>query len=199
MAASDPRSAPTLNEHAIASLEFIRSTIERSASFTAVPGLGGVAMGAIGLATAGMAMSQPDGWRWLTVWLAAAAIATPVGLLAMRAKARRHNIPLWTANGQRFAQGFAPPLAAAAALTFALARSGRFDLMPATWLLLYGAGVLAGATASIRLLTWVGSTFMLLGAGAAAAGGAGRDLWLAAGFGGVHIVFGLMIARKHGG
>jgi hypothetical protein len=39
---------------------------------------------------------------------------------------------------------------------------------------------------------------MALGAAASPAGRFG-DLWLAAGFGGLHIVFGFIIARKHGG
>jgi hypothetical protein len=65
--------------------------------------------------------------------------------------------------------------------------------------LLYGAGILAGATASISVLTWVGALFMLLGVGSVATTGQWADVWLGAGFGGLQIVFGIIIARKHGG
>jgi hypothetical protein len=193
------RTSDALNERAIASLEYIRTTIERSSAFTAVPGLGGIAMGVVGLTAAVAGAREPLGWSWLGVWVASAAIAAPVGLAAMRLKAARHQVPLWSASGRRFAQGFAPALIAAAVLTLALARADRFDLLPAVWLLLYGAGILAGSIASIPLLAWVGAAFMLLGGGAAVTGGAWGDVWLGAGFGLLHVVFGGIIARKHGG
>src|ERR671911_14241 len=50
-----------------------------------------------------------------------------------------------------------------AILTAALVRTDRFDLLPATWLLLYGAGILASATASVAILTWLGVGLMALG------------------------------------
>jgi hypothetical protein len=193
------RPGVTLNERAIESLEFIRTTMARSAPFTAVPGRGGMAMGAVGIVAAAAASQQADDWAWLAVWIGGAIIAVPTGLAAMWIKARRHGLSLWSANGRRFLQGFSPPLAAGAVLTVALVSTGRFDLVPATWLWMYGAGVLAGSIASIPVLAWVGAGLMLLGAGAAAAGGAWRDLWLAAGFGGLQIVFGFIIARNHGG
>lgn len=199
MPAPATRRDVTLNERAIESLEYIRATMARSASFTAVPGRGGMAMGGIALVAAALGARAEGDWRWLAVWLAAAVVAAPVGFLAMRAKARRHGVSLWSAAGRRFAQGFAPALAAGAVLTAALVEAGRFDLLPATWLLLYGAGVLAGSTSSVPVLAWLGAAFMVLGAGAALAGGAWRDLWLGAGFGGLQVIFGFVIARKHGG
>jgi hypothetical protein len=194
-----PRPGETLNERAIESLEFIRTTMARSAPFTAVPGRGGMAMGAVGLVAAAAASQQTSDWAWLIVWIGAAIAAAPTGLITMWTKARRHGLSLWSANGRRFIQGFSPALVAGGVLTAALVGAGRFDLVPATWLLMYGAGVLAGSIASIPVLAWVGAGFMLLGAGAAAAGGAWRDLWLGAGFGGLQLVFGFIIARKHGG
>ena len=194
-----PKPGVTLNERAIESLEFIRTTIARSAPFTAVPGRGGMAMGAIGVAAAVLGSRQTTDERWLATWFAAALIAFPIGLITMRLKAKQHGVELWSANGRRFAQGFAPSVVAAAVLTMALIGQLRFDLIPATWLLLYGAAILAGSTASIPVLAWVGAAFMVLGIGAAATAGAWRDLWLGAGFGGVQIVSGFIIARKHGG
>jgi hypothetical protein len=188
-----------MHERAAESIEFIRETMVRSASFTAVPGQGGVAMGAIGVIAAVMA-SRTRSWEaWLATWLIAALVATPVGLAAIIVKARRHHVALWSASGRRFMQGFLPSIVAGAALTLALVRAGRIELLAPTWLLLYGAGILAGATASISVLTWVGALFMLLGVGAVATAGQWADVWLGAGFGGLQIVFGIIIARKHGG
>jgi hypothetical protein len=193
------RTSEALNERAIASLEYIRTTIERSSAFTAVPGWGGVAMGTVGLIAAAAASRAPRGWPWLTVWLSAALIAVPIGVVAMRLKAARHQVPLWSASGRRFAQGFAPAIVVAAVLTLSLARADSFEMLPAVWLLLYGAAVLAGSIASIPLLVWIGGGFVLLGSGAAFTDGAWGDAWLAAGFGGLHVIFGAIVARKHGG
>jgi hypothetical protein len=117
----------------------------------------------------------------------------------MCAKARRYDISLGSAAGRRFAQGFVPALAAGAVLTVALVNTGRFDLLPAVWLLLYGAGVLAGSTSSVPVLAWLGAAFMALGAAAAFTSAAWRDVWLAAGFGGLQMIFGAVIVRNHGG
>jgi hypothetical protein len=190
--------AQGLHEHAADSIAFIRATMARSVAFTAVPGVGGIGMGVVGLAAAAAASQVADRQAWLAIWLAAAVMAGAVGLVAMQIKARRHDVAIWSASGRRFAQGFLPSLVAGAALTAALVPRGAYDLLPAVWLLLYGAGVLAGATASVPVLTWLGVALMALGAAASPAGRFG-DLWLAAGFGGLHIVFGFIIARKHGG
>jgi hypothetical protein len=188
-----------MHERAAESIEFIRETMVRSASFTAVPGQGGVAMGAIGVVAA-MVASRTSSWEsWLATWLVAAIVACPIGLVFTLVKARRHHVALWSASGRRFMQGFLPSIVAGAALTLALVRAGRIELLAPTWLLLYGAGILAGATASISVLTWVGALFMLLGVGAVATAGQWADVWLGAGFGGLQIVFGIIITRKHGG
>jgi len=188
-----------MHERAAESIEFIRETMVRSASFTAVPGQGGAAMGAIGVLTALLASRADTPERWLATWLAAAVVAAPIGLTATVIKARRNHVALWSASGRRFMQGFLPAIVAGAALTLALVRADRFELLPPTWLLLYGAGILAGATASIPVLTWVGALFMALGLGAVATVGLWPDVWLGAGFGGLQIVFGVIIMRKHGG
>jgi hypothetical protein len=188
-----------MHERAAESIEFIRETMVRSASFTAVPGQGGVAMGAIGVVAAVMASRATTPEAWLATWLIAATVATPIGLAAIWMKARRNHVALWSASGRRFMQGFLPAIVAGAALTLALLRAGRIELLAPTWLLLYGAGILAGATASIAVLTWVGALFMALGVGAVATAGQWADVWLGAGFGGLQIVFGIIITRKHGG
>jgi len=190
---------PALHERAAESLEFIRDTMARSASFTAVPGRGGIAMGVIGVAAAVAASRASTAWVWLAIWFAAAVVAAPVALVAMHLKARANGLTLWAGAGRRFMQGFVPALVGGAILTWAIVRAGRFDILPAAWLLAYGAGVLAGATSSVPVLTWLGAGVMLLGAAATVSAGQWGDLWLGAGFGGLQIVFGIIIARKHGG
>ena len=193
------RTGVALNERAIESLEFIRTTMARSAPFTAVSGAGGMAMGVLALVAAAIARSSSSNEQWLTVWVLSAAVAVPVGVVLMRAKARRHDLALWSAAGRRFAQGFVPAIAAGAVLTFGLVRADAVDLVPAVWLLLYGAGVLAGSSSSVPVLAWLGALFMVLGVVSLFTPPAWRDLWLAAGFGALQIGFGAYIARNHGG
>ena len=193
------RTGVALNERAIESLEFIRTTMARSAPFTAVSGAGGMAMGVLALVAAAIARSSSSNEQWLTVWVLSAAVAVPVGFFLMRAKARRHDLALWSAAGRRFAQGFVPAIAAGAVLTFGLVRADAVDLVPAVWLLLYGAGVLAGSSSSVPVLAWLGALFMVLGVVSLFTPPALRDLWLAAGFGALQIGFGAYIARNHGG
>ena len=193
------RTGVALNERAIESLEFIRTTMARSAPFTAVSGAGGMAMGVLALVAAALARSSSSNEQWLTVWVLSAAVAVPVGFVLMRAKARRHDLALWSAAGRRFAQGFVPAIAAGAVLTFGLVRADAVDLVPAVWLLLYGAGVLAGSSSSVPVLAWLGALFMVLGVVSLFTPPALRDLWLAAGFGALQIGFGAYIARNHGG
>jgi hypothetical protein len=190
---------PSLDQQAAESLAYIRHTMARSASFTAVPGWGGIGMGLVGIAAAVVGASQSDGMTWLAVWLGAAAVAVPVGFVAMIAKAHRHAVPLWSPAGRRFAQAFLPALLAAAIFTVLLVRDGHFALLPPAWLLLYGAGVMAGAASSVPVLTLIGVAFFVCGTGAAVTTPAWGNLWLGTGFGALHIVFGFVIARKHGG
>ena len=71
--------------------------------------------------------------------------------------------------------------------------------LAAAWLLLYGAGVASAGAFSVRVVPLMGVSFLAVGAVAAVAGAAWADPLLALGFGGLHILFGILIARKYGG
>jgi hypothetical protein len=189
---------PALHTHAIANIAFIRDTMERAGAFTAVPGWGGVLMGATALATTVLAGPPRDSRRWLVTWLAEAAVAVAIASIAMVRKARRSGSPLNTRPAQRFALGFVPPIAAGAVLTVEFAATGATARLPGCWLLLYGAAVATGGAFSVPIVPVMGLCFMVLGALAFAAPAWGH-LFMAAGFGGLQIAFGLIIARRYGG
>jgi hypothetical protein len=196
----EPHNEPVaLHDRALDDLRYIRRTMERAGAFTAVPGRGGVAMGVVALAAAALAASQPTLERWLAVWLAGAAVAATIAGWTVVHKAGRAGLPLVEGPARRFVLGFLPPVLAGAALTWALYRGAHADVIPALWLLLYGAGVTTAGTFSVRVVPIMGVCFMATGVAALLSPGAWGDFYLAAGFGGLHIVFGAAIARRHGG
>lgn len=180
-------------------LRYIRETMERSASFTAVSGWGQVVLGVTALGAAWVSSRQPAGFAWLRVWLGEALVAVAIAMLSIVWKANRRGLPLFSGPGRKVALGLLPPLIAGAFLTFLLYRLGAQSALPATWLLLYGAGIATGGAFSVAIVPVMGMCFMTLGGLAVVAPAAWGNWLLAAGFGGLHIVFGTMIARRHGG
>ena len=162
-------------------------------------GWGQVLVGFTAFAAAVVAARQVSPFAWLRVWLAEGTVAVVIGLLACTRKANRNGLPLFSGPARKVALGLAPPLVAGAFLTFLLFRSGLELALPATWLLLYGAGIMTGGAYSVPTVPVMGLSFMLLG-GLAVLGPARWGNWfLAAGFGALHIIFGFLIARRHGG
>ena len=221
-----PSDRPTLRRHqpavapddaAASSLRFIRETMTRTGTFTAVPGWGGVAMGATALLAAAVAHRQPTVTEWLGVWTAEALVGVTIGAWATVTKARRGGAPLLSGQGRKFLLGILPALLVGVALTLAVygvqaspagdyaaratvpAATVSLRLLPGLWLLLYGAGVASAGMFSVRLVPLMGSLFMLTGALALLAPAGWGDAFMAAGFGGLHVVFGVLIARRHGG
>jgi hypothetical protein len=188
-----------LHERAEDNLRFIRDTMERAGSFTAVPGWGGALMGATAVFAAALASQQPTLDDWLATWLGEAVLALVIGAGAMDRKARAKDLPLWSGPGRKFALSFAPPLFVGALLTVVLYRAGLTDALPGVWLLLYGTGVLTGGAFSIRVVPIMGFCFMILGTIALFGPAAWGDGLMAAGFGGLQIIFGTIIARRYGG
>jgi hypothetical protein len=132
------------------------------------------------------------------VWLAEAALAASIGVFALAAKARRLGEPMLSGAGRRFAFSFTLPVLAAMVITAALARDGRFAALPGVWLLLYGVAIAACGAFSVPIVPILGGCFMALGA-AGLFVRVSRDLLMAIGYGGLHLVFGWIIARRHGG
>lgn len=189
----------SLHSHAMDNLKFIRETMERAGSFTAVPGWGGFAMGVTALVASLIAEQQPTRDAWLMTWLLEGVFAIALGALAMRRKANRAQVPVMSAPTRRFLLSFAPPLMVGALLTLVLYRAGLTGAIPGTWLLLYGTGVVTGGAFSVRVVPVMGLCFMSIGAVALFCPLSWGTAFLAVGFGGLHLVFGFIIARRYGG
>ncbi len=194
--ASEP---PALHLRAMDNLRFIRETMEDAVCFTAVSGVGEIAVGLSAIAAAWLAARAATPLGWLLTWLGEACLAFLLTGAAIVWKARQADLSLVSRPGRRFALGLFPPLIAGALLTAALFAAGALWVLPGLWLLLYGAGVVTGGAFSVRIVPVMGLGFMALGALALVAPAAWGNAFLAAGFGGLNLIFGLFIARRHGG
>ncbi len=193
--ASDP---PALHDRAMDNLRFIRETMERASSFTAVPGWGMVMIGGTAFVAAYLSASKTWFGAWMRIWIIEAIIALGITAITISRKARAANESLVSRPARKFVLSLAPPWLAAALLTMLLFRAKLFAEIPGTWLLLYGTGVVTGGAFSVRVVPVMGLGFMTLGA-VALFFPAANDWLMAAGFGGLHLGFGLIIARKYGG
>lgn len=173
-----------------------REGMDRSASPTAVPGWGLCIAGVTALIAAPVAFRQASPERWLAVWIVEAVVAATITLVAMQRKATRLRV---SPPVRRLYIGLLPALAAGALLTIALLWSGPLRLIPGVWLVLYGVAVIQAGAFSFRALTAMGAAFVLFGAAALSLPWLWANVFLAAGFGLLHIAFGIYIALKHGG
>jgi hypothetical protein len=190
---------PALSARAMANLEFIRDTMASATAFTAVPGWGMAATGVTALGAAVLASREPSAREWLAVWMVEAIVGLVIGATTMALKARAAATPLLTGSGRKFALSLLPALAVGAVFTAVLYRSGLASLLPGAWLLLYGTGVLAAGAFSVSAVPATGLGFLVLGTAAILGPASWGNALLAAGFGGLHIAFGVVIARRYGG
>jgi len=188
-----------LHDQAMDNLRFIRDTMENAGSFTAVPGVGGMIVGATAFFAAFAAHLSSGPRAWLAVWIGEAFLALALGIGFSARKARLAGSALLSRPFHRFVFAMAPPILAGAVITIMLESAGVVRFLPAVWLLLYGAGVACAGAFSVRVVPVMGLSFLALGAVAAVTPPVWSDGLLAIGFGGLHVLFGWIIARRYGG
>jgi hypothetical protein len=188
-----------LHARAMDNLQFIRGAMENAGSFTAVPGTGGVLMGATALFAAFAAHLSRSSRAWFGIWSFEALLALVIGLAFSWRKASRNGAMLLSRPFRRFVLAMAPAVLVGALLSLVLFREGVPRLIPAVWLLLYGVGISCGGAFSVRAVPLMGIGFLIIGSIAALGPATWADYLMAAGFGGLHIIFGLIIARNYGG
>ncbi|HYC92979.1 MAG TPA: hypothetical protein VEO54_27485 [Thermoanaerobaculia bacterium] len=193
-----PDPAP-IHEHAFNNLRYIREAMERASAFTSIPGWGGVAIGATAIGAAVLAHPYAGTRRWLLTWLAEAVVAGLIAAVTMFVKAQRAGVSFLDGPSRRFFSSYFAPIIAGAALTLVLAGTGTYTALPALWLLIYGASFVSSGAFSIPVVPVMGVCYMILGIAACFAGPQLANALVGAGFGGLHVVFGFIIARRYGG
>lgn len=195
----DDREPLALRDRAMENLRYIRETMERAGSFTAVSGWGVVVIGATALAAGWISSTRTTPEAWLAVWTVEALLSFAIAIAAVVHKARGAGLPLVSGPAQKFALSLAPPLVAGAILTVVLFAAEMRSLLPGMWLLLYGTGIVTAGAFSVAIIPAMGLCFMALGTVALVGPASWGDAFMALGFGGLHIVFGILIARRYGG
>jgi hypothetical protein len=191
--------ARSLQGNAAENLRFIRETMERAGSFTALSGVGTVVVGLTAVFASVAAAMQTSLHAWVATWFGEALVGLGVSVLATAHKAKAVGVPLLSGAGRRFILGFSPPMVAGFLLTVWLWHAGQVASLPGVWLLLYGTSVVTAGAFSVRIVPLMGACFMSLGALALFAPASWGNWLMATGFGALHVVFGLVIARRHRG
>ena len=194
-----PKELSSLHGRAMDNLAFIRNTMEAAGSFTAVSGWGMVAIGVLAILVAIVASLQKTATGALNIWLASALLSPTIMMWAMVRKARSAKMPLLSGPGRKFVLSFSPPMIVGALLTLVLYRAGLVEVIPGVWLLLYGTAVVAGGAFSVRIVPVMGLCFMAAGVVSLFSPMSLSLVLLGIAFGGLHIVFGIPIARSYGG
>jgi hypothetical protein len=157
-----------------------------------------VAIGATALPAAWLAGQHSFDLRWLEIWICEAVLAVSLSIVSIQSKAARHGLPWTSGPGRKVALSFLPSVVAAILLTIPLIRANLGNALPGAWMLLYGVGVIASGSFSVSVVPVMGVCFMTAGGAALFLPALGN--WaMAAGFGGLHIIFGIWIARRYGG
>jgi hypothetical protein len=184
-----------IDSHAAATLRYIRSSMEAATAFT-VPGAAGIAMGVVGLLATLLSVIPSLAVHWLNIWLAAAIIGAVNGGMLVIRPASIQRLALSGTPIRKFAICLAAPLFGGAVLTAVLSTHDALDVIPGTWLLLYGSALIAASVTTTRAIGVMGASFMVLGLFAFLLPMKLQILALGAGFGGLHLMFGWWISRE---
>lgn len=193
-------SAKTVNldSHAMATLRYIRESMD-AAGGVAVPGSAGIAMGIVGLAATAMSLIPNFASHWFAIWLVAAAIAALAGALLMTRSASMVSFVGTGKPGRKLLLGLMPSLFAGAVMTAVLWKANYLGAAPGIWLLLYGCALISAGVVTKVIVRWMGGCFVALGMLALVTPQEVQIPLLGLGFGGMHILFGVLIARgAHG-
>ena len=193
-----PSNPPAIEARAMDNLRFIRETMEAAGTFTAVSGWGQVVIGLTAIVAA-LISSRLTGAEWVLVWAAEAFLALFISVWFMYEKAKSASLPLLSGSARKLLFSFSPVVVVGMVITVAAMQRQMYTLLPAIWMLLYGTAVVAAGAFSVRSVPVMGAAFIVVGAAALFTPVAWSTIWMIVGFGMLHIVFGIVIARRHGG
>ena len=197
-------------EEARENLRVIRQTMERTTKYSTLSGLSGVLIGLT--AITGVLVSQriiahsylvhqPSrtiqpllGGLWLVLLLVAVAIE----FACNKRRAARVGKHIASPLGAHIIVAALPSFIAAAVLTAFFYTNNMFSSVWGVWMLCYGLAICAVGLFSVRPVSYLGAAFVLAGAVTLLLPGPYHLYMMALTFGGFHIIYGVLMARKHG-
>lgn len=195
-------------------LASIRKLMERSVKFVSLSGLSGVLAGLYALIGASVSyfvvIPQSPSYRVSNETLGTPGVMKSlviVGLLVLVAslltglwlssrKAARLGVNVWDETGRRLMVNLAIPLATGGMFMLLLMASGYFTLLAPACLIFYGLALVNASPNLADEIHFLGISEIALGLISTAMPGLGLFLW-AAGFGILHIVYGILLYRKY--
>ena len=186
-------------------LKYIRHTLDSATKFSSVSGQGLMLSGFLTMGAVGVNL-RVTGAPWdrgvdpvaaLTVWAALLGIGLAVGVWSTERKARSAGKKLWSPALANALWAYGSGMALGAMLSLAAMRVGHMELLPAIWLGCYGAAMTAAGVLSVSPVRWMGISFLALALVAVLAPPQAGLALLAAGFGWLHIGFGVWIHWRH--
>ena len=188
-----------LQNQAEDNLRFIRGAMERAERVSAVSGAGVMLMGVIALVAMAVSAGNDDQLARLLIWIGTAFLAGGAGAIACWLKARKNRLSFSGDPGRRFLLCLIPSLLVGVVLTVALLSTPYMTLLPALWMMLYGAGVLAAGTYAATPVMHMGGAFVICGLFTHALPDSWSNVLLGLTFGGLHLYYGYQVYRHHGG
>jgi hypothetical protein len=183
-----------LDTHAAATLRYIRASIDGAVSVD-VPGSAGIALGAIGIMATALSSLPALHEYWVLIWLIASLAAAGAGSALLLRDSSLRGLRLIGTPIRRFALCLLPSILAGVVLTAVHWSAGNLHAIAGTWLLLYGCALISASTVTTRTISIMGGCFVALGLLALALPDNLQIPMLGAGFGGLHITFGIIIGR----
>ncbi|MBN8588053.1 MAG: hypothetical protein J0L94_06975 [Rhodothermia bacterium] len=198
-------------------LKVIRETMTRSTAFTEVPGYAMMGIGFLAIVVSAILEWMDVRYiTWVEAWVFTAFVAILLGAWGIRMKARTSETPPAKQTARKFWMGLAPSFVVTAVLTLMVLQispeniptkfrtywfieSETLHMLPALWMLMYGLAITTAGAYSIKAVSQMGMCFLGLGFLAYFLPQVGVNLMMLLGFGGLHLVFGWIIAKKHGG
>lgn len=198
-------------EESLTALQEIRNLMERSSRFLSLSGIAGVVVGLLALAGVVMAYVSlglsidsegyytliPQYYGILFVNFGSVlALSLLAGMFFARRNAQKKSLPIWDSTAARLLINLFIPLAAGGLFCLILWYHGYLALMAPVTLIFYGLALINGSKYAIDDIRYLGIIELAIGLLASFFMEYGLLFW-AAGFGLLHIVYGLVIYMKY--
>jgi hypothetical protein len=201
------------NQRAQKDLESIRHLMERSVKFVSLSGLSGILAGVYALIGAAIAYYQiysgeatrtveyyqgniPVVKNLILVAIAVLVASVATGWLFSVRKAKKLNTKIWNETSRRLLMNLLVPLVVGGIFTLVLIYHGHYNMVASSVLIFYGLALINASSNLYDEMRYLGNCEIIVGLIAAFLPGFGLYFW-ALGFGGLHILYGVVMYKKY--